>query len=57
MSNAELKIWLIGLDAHVKTLELRIQNLEKITGLGPQETRATPVPVKTDEAVTKPNWE
>lgn len=50
----DLQHRVIYLEEHTRTLELRIQNLEKITGLGPKEIESTPVPVKVDEVVTRP---
>ena len=50
----DLQHRIIYLEEHIKTLELRIQNLEKITGLGPKEIESTPVPVKVEEIVTRP---
>jgi len=44
---------LLYLETQVKTLELRIESLEREHGLGPKEI-GTPIPIKTDEVETKP---
>ena len=50
----ELKIRLIGLEAYIKILELRIIALENKLGLGPKPVEETPLPKEKDDVVTTP---
>jgi hypothetical protein len=53
MSGTELKIRLIGLEAYVQVLELRIAILETKLGLGPKK-EDTPAPKTQEDTTTVP---